>query len=650
MEKTFEIKGYGTVEVKSDGLLFRLQINEKYYTFLVSPERSINDYLNAIDKTLKTLQISKNDRANILRVTAEIMPELSKFDVVKQKLYVPFWYDPITNQVFEAVRINEKDVFLYYDGGFKIAEWIDIERKRIMPEQYMHPYVFAALPDSEPLKLTDLYNEVYEIFSDYFYHSDKRVHEFLSLYIIHSYMVSKSIGTVFVWLIGAKRTGKTTVQLIAESLGYRPIAGVGPSEAAIYRTIGYEVEYGPLIIIKEFERASELMKEISREGDIPGSTVPRTDKEGERMVVRYYHVYGSKIVASNRLHGDEADMDRYHIIKTEHGNPNKPRSDLYREQSVVEKINDIRNKLLLWKLANFSTFKVPARDNIIKDGRDWEHYGGIITLAGMISPELQKEMYDYVLEAIKEKAEDEQNSVVALTAKAILGLAELKKEILGIDNIKIIRIPFNEIWQKLAEDCTPITDPHTGDIEKLQCPDGKILTYTSLGKLIQEQLFGKSERWYENKVRIRGYSWTIDDLAKLKNLAAVGTGGTDGTGFSKIDAKNQTNLIINETDNNDPKNTPKNDGLSPQKPVPSVLPVPTATSNPNDPNQNNQLDGIADMYKSEASPYPEERALSNFIIIVTKDGKKLYKCGQCQKLFADLDQAKAHKCSILQMK
>jgi len=643
MEKTFEIKGYGTVEVKSDGLLFKLQINGEYYTFIVSPERSINDWLNSIDKTLKTLQISKNDRANILRAIAEIMPTLSKFDIVKEKLYVPFWYDPRTNQVFEAVRINEKDVFLYYDDGFKIAEWIDTESKRIMPVQYMDPYIFAALPEySEPPKLTDLYNEVYEIFRDYYYHSDSRVHKFLSLYIIHSYVVSKSIGTAFIWLIGAKRSGKTTVQLIAESLGYRPIASVGPSEAAIYRTLGYEVEYAPLVIIKEFERASELMKEISREGDIPGTVVSRADKEGDRIVVRNYHIYGSKIVASNRLHGDEADMDRYHIIKTERGNPNKPRSDLYREQSVIDKLNDIRNKLLLWKIVNLSTFKVPAQDNIIKDGRDWEHYGGIITLAGMISPELQKEMYDYILETIKEKIEDEQNSVVALTAKVILSLAELKKQILGIDNIERVRIPFNEIWQKLAEYLTPITDPRTGEIVKLQAPD-KLITPQFLGKLIREQLFGHREEWREGQLKFKGYSWSIEELEKLKTFVPDVPNVPD---LKQIDIKNQTNLIINETNSANPQNTPKNWDLNPQKTGTSGT---SGTDNANDPDQNNP-DGIADMYKSEASPYPEERQLNNFIIIVTKDGKKFYKCGNCQKIFADLESAKNHKCSILQMR
>ena len=58
------------------------------------------------------------------------------------------------------------------------------------------------------------------------------------------------------------------------------------------------------------------------------------------------------------------------------------------------------------------------------------------------------------------------------------------------------------------------------------------------------------------------------------------TGVTVVTSFNKIDAKNQTNLIINETDSANPKNTPKNGDLNPEKTVTSVTSV---TSNTNDP-------------------------------------------------------------------
>ena len=116
---------------------------------------------------------------------------------------------------------------------------------------------------------------------------------------------------------------------------------------------------------------------------------------------------------------------------------------------------------------------------------------------------------------------------------------------------------------------------------------------------------------------------------------------TKVTDFNQINAKNQDNLKINETDNTNPQNTTKNEGLNPQKTVTSVTSV---TDKTNDPNQNNQVHDIADMYKSEASPYPEEKQLHNFFIITTKDDKKIYKCGQCQKVFADLDQARAHIC------
>jgi hypothetical protein len=51
------------------------------------------------------------------------------------------------------------------------------------------------------------------------------------------------------------------------------------------------------------------------------------------------------------------------------------------------------------------------------------------------------------------------------------------------------------------------------------------------------------------------------------------TGVIRVTGFTQVEIKNQTNLIINETDNNDPQNAPKNNSINPQKLVTVVTPV-----------------------------------------------------------------------------
>jgi len=647
MTQSFELKDYGKFEIVSKGLLFKLEIKGKTTLFIIPHQNSEQALYKEIENYLKLFEIDEDDIQKIIKSVEEKMPMIQSSIIIKDEKKVPFWSDEDT--VYEAIKMGGKNTFLYYENnGYRMKDEIVIDGEIIKPEQYTNPYVIPLdFALNEPPKLTDLYNEVYEIVKDYYYHSDKRVHNFLSLYIIHTYMVSKSIGTIFLWFIGAKRTGKSTIQEISEKLGYRPVSGVGTSEAAIYRILGDKVEYAPLVIIKEYESASELMKQISREGDIPGTPVPRSDKEGDGYRVNFYHIYGSKIVASNRLHGDEADMDRYHIIRAEHGIPNKPRPALHRDKEVVKKINEIRNKLLYWKVANFETFDVPFEDQMIRDGRDWEHYGGIIALAGMISPELKQEMYDYILETINEKTEDEQNSIVVMTAKAILSIAELKKQLIGVDNVKRIRIPFNEIWQKLAEYLTPITDPRTGDIIKLQAPD-KLITPQFLGKLIREQLFGHRERpWKEDQVVYKGYSWSIEDLEKLKALV---TEVTEVTVFSTVDTKNQDNLKINETDSAKPQNTPKNDGQNPQKTVTTVTSVTTVTDNANDHKTPAALPWfkIKEIYKSEVSQYPEEQQLKHFMINIFENDVKTYTCENCHKVFADLEQAKAHKCSILQ--
>ena len=160
-----------------------------------------------------------------------------------------------------------------------------------------------------PPSLGDVFSETHRIVSDYYAHPDDGAQKFLALYLVHSYILGKSLGTIFIWLVGAKRTGKTTLQMIAEEIGYRAFGGVDPSEASIYRTLGHEVEYAPLVICREYEHATDLMRRIQREGNIPGGTVSRNDKnDSGNYEPNEYFLYGSLINASNKLFGEDVDL------------------------------------------------------------------------------------------------------------------------------------------------------------------------------------------------------------------------------------------------------------------------------------------------------------------------------------------------------
>ena len=551
----YEVPGYGTVTPSKRGIVFRLNVDGDLITFIAPFEKNIEIFLASVDSILKEVGLDKSQRKNVMKAIAETVPKIASYLTPRQRIYVPAWF--LNGTCYEAVKVNNLDCFLFWDGSsFQVAEFIESDSCQIMPVQFASPYVFDSVPDRVPVA-SEIYKDVLSLVKDYFAHPDSRTHKFLALYLIHSYILSKSLGTIFLWLIGAPRTGKTTVQLIAEAIGYRPFSGVATSEAALYRTLGYEVEYAPLIIIKEFERASDLMKEIAREGDIPGSPIYRADKEIDgRLVVRGYHSYGSRIVASNKLHGDEADMDRYHVLKTVKGKPVRPRSELYRNKEVMKKMQRIRNNLLLWKIANHANFEIPPTNEVIKDGRDWEHYGGIITLASMISPDLETEIIEYVKEYLKQKEEESEGSVISLLRQTLLKMYEERDE-KGTYIYRVgdaLRVSREELWAHLKIQCSPFYEK-TGEVSnyKVIAPDGKVVSAQSVSKLIREQLLGKPSMWREgDQGGIRGFIWTKQDLDSLRGFVAA---VADVAGLEAYTVEKMANNQNNETENKEQENS-----------------------------------------------------------------------------------------------
>jgi hypothetical protein len=422
---------------------------------------------------------------------------------------------------YEAIRMNGKDLFLLFnEDGFSTREVLaGSETQEVYPAQYSADlYTFTNTPNNfRPLN--ELYSRLYEVWRDYFLHPDPRVVEFLTLFDLYSYAAVKGPGCIQVFLVGSKRTGKTTAQIIMEKTAYRAFSGVNPSEAAIYRTLGWEVEYAPMVILREYERANDVMKQITREADIPGATVPRADKEDDGFTVRHYHVYGPRLCGANKLPTfTDADSDRIHIIKTVRAKPTKPRTELYLKREVKAMLRELRNDLLLWRIASYNSFEFPLEDPKGElDGRNYEHYGGIITLAGLISPELEGRMRDYIKEVLGEAAEDSKSSLENTVAQAVIELSEDKKFKTVVEGVQV---PFKEVWERLRDVCTPFYEKGQYVPTKLIAPDGRVITSTTVGKLLKEQLYGKRGTWrnQEDGTVVKGYIWAKSDLELVRRL------------------------------------------------------------------------------------------------------------------------------------
>jgi hypothetical protein len=113
----------------------------------------------------------------------------------------------------------------------------------------------------------------------------------------------------------AKRSGKTRLAEVLETLVHRPWRGTAPSPAALYRMLAQ----GPTLLLDEVEtfngknksETTQILLAVLNAGHRKGSTIPRC--EGPKQEVRQFNVYGPKLFAAiGRL--PDTLMDRSIIV------------------------------------------------------------------------------------------------------------------------------------------------------------------------------------------------------------------------------------------------------------------------------------------------------------------------------------------------
>jgi hypothetical protein len=181
--------------------------------------------------------------------------------------------------------------------------------------------------------------------------------EIASLYVLLTWVYEFAPSIPYLRVIGDWGTGKTRFLQVAGAICFRPIFASGATTPApIFRIL--EQFRGTLVLdeadFKDSASWAEMVKLLNN-GYRPGMPVLRADKENGKWYPRSYQVFGPKLLSTRFPFKDEALESR---CLTSEMLP-LTRDDIPRvlPPAFDKEVNDLRAKLLTFRLANLTKLK-----------------------------------------------------------------------------------------------------------------------------------------------------------------------------------------------------------------------------------------------------------------------------------------------------
>ena len=181
--------------------------------------------------------------------------------------------------------------------------------------------------------------------------------EIASLYVLLTWVYEFAPSIPYLRVIGDWGTGKTRFLQVVGAICFRPIFASGATTPApIFRIL--EQFRGTLVLDEaDFKDSSSWMEMVKllNNGYRPGMPVLRADKENGKWYPRSYQVFGPKLIATRFPFKDEALESR---CLTSEMLP-LTRDDIPRvlPPAFDKEVNDLRAKLLTFRLANLTKLK-----------------------------------------------------------------------------------------------------------------------------------------------------------------------------------------------------------------------------------------------------------------------------------------------------
>jgi hypothetical protein len=213
-----------------------------------------------------------------------------------------------------------------------------------------------------------------EFIRAYFDHLDPRVYDIMTAAVAWSYFYRDiGVSTPYILFLGPWRSGKTRALEVLESLSYKAVRVVDPSEASLFRSIEL---LRPTLLVDESQIVDQNVRAIMASGYRHGSKVMRVlDPEADGFDgIKFYETFAFVIYASREEPPSDI-LSRTVVVHCEKNlRPTLKRIDEARAL-------DLRTRWLAQKLYYHGKIEVTFEEFESADGRLQELFSPLIVMA-----------------------------------------------------------------------------------------------------------------------------------------------------------------------------------------------------------------------------------------------------------------------------
>ena len=269
------------------------------------------------------------------------------------------------------------------------------------------------------MSIDSLYAQVKRFVADY---NDQDAYKLtlIALDIIFSHFQDKFATIHYDSIVGDNDSGKSSLGITFEALGYRPVYMTDPSAANIFRCLG-TIEPGQCTIILDeadkIDKSPEMMA-ILKTGYQLNGKVPKINTNSLRQ--EFFCTYGLKIIIAEKsmsLIEAKGVHDRTFSFTAYPGDSAidiketlNPQGDLECQKRLNE-LRSFRKLLLIYRLLHFKD-TIPNIDTGLKR-RNRELVKPLLQLFSNAEPKIQKEIVSILEGFLKAKQARKENTIEA---------------------------------------------------------------------------------------------------------------------------------------------------------------------------------------------------------------------------------------------